>query len=326
MTTEGLWARFVDLPLSTTASAASAIAAEPTQLHLIIKGSQGEPILLLRSKTRAMPRAPIRLKHVRVMFDEAFEVRLQPGTQPVIGRYTKLACAAESTTLHKWFVELAGAVASSTCDEMSDQSIDDLLASLLELFRKASPPSTETILGLWGELLAINRAADAESYVQAWHTSPNEVFDFRFPDRRVEVKTTLKPTREHDFSLNQVATGREGDYVLSLIAQRATGGESVFTLAKRAATILSDVGRERLWLIVMETLGPEIEEVEYHCFDADAAAQSARLFKAGDLPTPSVGVQHQALITNVRFSLALGSLGDGLPLHVVHLKNHSTRN
>lgn len=314
MATETLWARFEALRPSADGTTSAAVAAEATRSHLLVKGSGGEPVLLLRCEARRTPRAPIRLKHVGVMFDETFEVRLQADDPVAVGRYTKLMCAPESPSLHQWFVELASAVTHSLPGEMSTREVDDLLASLLELFRQASTPSAETVLGLWGELLTLDMAADVSAFTRAWHTSPTEAFDFDFGETRLEVKTTLRANREHDFGLNQVRSGRANDYVLSIAVQRATGGETVLGLAQRVAARLPDKGRERLWRIVIETLGPELDGVDDQCFDIASAKNSARMFHARDIPAPAVEPRYQAVVTNVRFLASLTQLGEGLPL------------
>lgn len=320
MATETLWARFEALRSSADGTTSAAVAAEASRTHLLIKGSGGEPVLLLRCEARRTPRAPIRLKHVGVMFDETFEVRLQAGDPVGVGRYTKLVCSPESLSLHRWFVELAGAVAQNVPGEMSSREVDDLLASLLELFRQTSPPSAETVLGLWGELLTLDMAADAGAFTRAWHTSPTEAFDFDFGKFRLEVKTTLRPTREHDFGLNQVGSGRANDYVVSIVAQRATGGESVLALAQRVATRLPEGGRDRLWRIVIETMGPELDGIEDQSFDVGEAKQSVRVFHASDIPAPVVEPRYEAVVTNVRFSTSLAQLGEGLPLSLLGIE------
>lgn len=323
MATETLWARFEALRTSADGATSAAVAAEATQSHLLVKGSGGEPVLLLRCEARRTPRAPIRLKHVGVMFDETFEVRLQADDPAVVGRYTKLVCSPESPSLHRWFVELASAVTQSIPCEISTRQVDDLLTSLLELFRQASPPNAETVLGVWGELLTLDMATDASAFMRAWHTSPTEAFDFDFGESRLEVKTTLRPNREHDFGLNQVGAGRANDYVLSIMAQRATGGAGVLELARRAAARLPEEGRQRLWRIVIETLGPELDGVGDQCFDVASAKQSARLFHARDIPAPVVESRHQAVVTNVRFSTSLAQLGEGLPITLLGLSARS---
>lgn len=325
MTTETLWAQFEALRASSDSSTSAAVAAETSQSHLLIKGSGGEPILLLRCEARTTPRAPIRLKHVGVMFDEAFEVRLQAGESLSVGRYTKLVCSRESPSLHQWFVELASAVTQSAPGQMSTREVDDLLVSLLELFRQASAPRAETVLGLWGELLTIDMADDAAAFTRAWHTSPTESFDFDFGESRLEIKTTLRPAREHDFGLSQVGSGRTNDYILSILAQRATAGEGVLELARRVAARMPGKGRERLWRIVMETLGTELDGVGDQCFDVASAKQSARLFHARDIPAPFVELRHQAVVTSVRFSAALAQLGEGLPPALVGINGLKDR-
>jgi len=186
--------------------------------------------------------------------------------------------------------------------------VDELLDSLLEMFRRTSPVSTDLVIGLWGELLAIDTAIDRAAYVRGWHNKSSETFDFDLDGSRVEVKTSLKPDRSHEFSLGQVRPARETDFVLSLHIRRATAGLHVLALARRIADKLPIPERDRLWRIILETLGPELEGVDDHCFDEAFARDAMRLYLAADIPAPTVPEALGAVISGVRFTATLGGV------------------
>lgn len=318
---QSLGERFSALAASDGGDVVSAVAIEASGSHLLAKGAGGEPILLIRSELRQSPRVPLRLKHVSVAFDEAFEVRLESKAPATVGSYTKLACAARSASLHPWFIELAQAVTEGKSAPMSASDVDALLDSLIELFRRPTQPEAQTILGLWGELFAIDSSTDPSRFVRGWRTQAHELFDFDLESMRVEVKTTLRQERSHEFALNQVRPALPTHYVLSLQTRRATSGPSAFALARRISSKVSAAARERLWRLVLEALGPEIDGVDEHCFDEALASTSMRLYPCDEIPAPEVSPAHSSTVSNVRFIAHLSGLGNGVPLSTVSLKS-----
>lgn len=80
-------------------------------------------------------------------------------------------------------------------------------------------------------------AVSPEKFVDAWHLRATDGFDFAFPDKRIEVKATERPSREHDFSLKQVRSGRETDFVASITLARSSAGLSALDLGRLIAEI-----------------------------------------------------------------------------------------
>ena len=78
-------------------------------------------------------------------------------------------------------------------------------------------------------------AVSPEKFVDAWHLRATDGFDFAFPDKRIEVKATERPSREHDFSLKQVRSGRETDFVASITLARSSAGLSALDLGRLIA-------------------------------------------------------------------------------------------
>lgn len=310
MAQTSLWGRFEELTASNETATSAAVPVDDAQTHLLIKGASGEPVFLFRCEPRALPRAPIRLKHVAVAFDVPFEVRSGTASSPAVARYTKFTCSPQSTALHPWFIEMVSAATRRVAAELNAAAVDDLLASMLELFRQAAPPSPNIVTGLWGELLTISMATDRAKFLAAWHSAPNDVFDFSFPKARLEVKTTQSPTRDHEFALAQVSGGRPSDYVLSIIVQRSSAGASAIDLAKSIAAAVDDASADRLWRVVFETLGTELEGVDDQRFDLDVARASLKAFRARDIPAPVVPASLQSVVTNVSFSVSLGAIAD----------------
>lgn len=305
-----LWDEFVLLSSTDDSSAVSAVRCGKENQHLLLKGQFGEPILLLATHPRTSPRADIKLKHVHVSFEKRFEVRLEQA-EASVGTFCKFTCDPGSPHLHKYFVELMAATARAQADTLSQGEVDEAVGVLLELFRKLALPARRSVAGLWGELLIIHLAANTEAFVNAWHSTVLDGFDFAFPDLRIEVKTTERPTREHEFSLRQVRGGESTDCVASVVLSRSSSGQSALSLTRLIADRVGDELQAKLWRLVLETLGDDAEGADEHLFDVKAAADSLVFLPAASIPAPTVDSGIASLITDVRFRANITSLCAG---------------
>jgi hypothetical protein len=298
--TPEIWERFYQLPISDDGSALNAIQCDDSNNQLLIKGSGGEPILLVRALPREHPRAPIRLKHVSITFDLTCEVRdSKDGLS--IGNFTQFRCSSASSNLHRYFVDILIAATVSGLEPPTESQVDECVNAVLDLFRRFSVPPRTTVVGLWGELAVILASKRINLFVKAWHNNLCETFDFCLDDVRLEVKTSEKKIREHDFSLHQVQSPRKDDFVASLLVNRSASGVSVFELLDMICEGLSPSYREKVTCIVLETLGEDAEIAEGDRFDLLSAMQSLCFLSSSLVPSPSVSAQFSEVITNVRF-------------------------
>ena len=264
--------------------------------------------MLLATETRAFPRADIRLKYVGVQFDRQFEIANGNDSSTSVGNFCKFTCDPSGFQLHQYFVELMAATASTHPGVLSAQATDEVVDVLLELFRKLSLPADQSITGLWGELLLMYLAASPAMFVDAWHLRVTDGFDFAFPDKRIEVKATERPSREHDFSLKQVRSGRETDFIASVTLARSSAGLSVLDLARLIAERLDAERQAKLWRLVLETLGEDTDIDGVQRFDAKSASDGLVFVRASDVPAPEVSANATAFVTDVRFRSNINTL------------------
>ena len=296
-----LWERFQALNLTADASAIAAIPCGSDKQHLLIRGHGGEPALLLATDPRASPRADIRLKHVGVQFDRRFEVAHGDDGSTEIGNFCKLTCDPSGSHLHEYFVELMAATAGTHPGVLSAQATDQAVDMLLELFRKLSLPTDQSVTGLWGELLLMHLADSPGRFIDAWHLRATDGFDFAFPDKRIEVKTTERVSREHVFSLNQVRSHRETDLIASITLARSSSGLSALDLARLIAERLDVAQQAKLWRLVLETLGQDADADGEQRFDAKSASDGLIFVRASDVPAPEISADVAVFVTEVRF-------------------------
>lgn len=296
-----LWVQFQALRPSADACAVEAIHCGSGAHHLLVRGERGEPILLLASEPRSSPRADIRLKHVAVQFDRRYEVVNKGVGAPDVANFCKFTCEPGASHLHQYFVELMTATAAAHPGSLSQQSADDVIDALLELFRTLALAADTTVTGLWGELLVMHLAASPGVFVDAWHLRATDGFDFAFSDKRIEVKSTISTARDHDFTLRQVRSGRESDLVASVILTRSSAGLSVLDMARMISDRVNEVQRAKLWRLVLATLGEDALFDEEQRFDLQGASDGLVFVRAVDVPAPDVSEAAAAFVSDVRF-------------------------
>lgn len=305
-----LWVAFEALTNSGDASAISAVCCGGAKQHLLIKGTYGEPILLLATEPRKTPRAPVRLKHVSVGFELLFEVTDTASGEVTSGTYCKFICEPTSVSLHPYFVEVLAATASIHGTTLSQLDADEAVDAMLELFRQLEGPAKTTVVGLWGELLIIHAAKNATDFINAWHIAGTDTYDFAFSDARLEVKATARSVREHDFALAQVRGGYPGDTVASLLLSRSAAGISALGLANAIAQRVPPVQQQKLWTLVLAELGQDAEAADEQTFDLEAALDNLRLIPAARVPAPQINGDDKAFISNVRFRANIALICD----------------
>lgn len=295
-----IWERFYRLPISEEGTAVDAIECGESNSHLLIKGSGGEPVLLVRALPRTRSRAPIKLKHVSITFDLTCEVR-DSSNELSTGNFTRFSCSPASSNLHRYFIDILIAATINRQQPATESEVDECIDAVLDLFRRFSAPPRTTVVGLWGELAVIYASKRIETFVEAWHNNLCETFDFCVDGIRLEVKTTEKKIRQHDFSLHQVQSPRKDDFVASLLISRSASGVSVFALLDKICEGVPLSLREKMLCIVLETLGDDAEMADSDRFDLSHAIQSVCFLSAELVPSPSVSSEFTNVVTNVRF-------------------------
>lgn len=208
---------------------------------------------------------------------------------------------------------MAGAVESLPA-ELSPGEVDHFFDNAVELFRAFAAPARTSVLGLWGELFLISASPCRETMLSGWHVSPDQAFDFAFPNVFLEVKTTARHNRQHEFALTQLRGAHLPVFVASIVAERSDAGESVFDLAATIQDGLTPANQAKLWRLVAESVGRDAEGAADLRFLRAAAVNSLRFYAAATLPAPEVPFAVTPCISAVRFSLDLDRAPTLVPL------------
>lgn len=136
----------------------------------------------------------------------------------------------------------------------------DYIFSLKDLFLKFNSPPTKTEIGLWGELATIYFSNNKESFINSWHVSGKEIFDFNFESLKIEVKTTKKTNRIHSLKYTQFLSLKKLDGVyLSFLIMQSDNGKSCIELSDLILNELDSNSREKFTEKLIECVGNNLE-------------------------------------------------------------------
>jgi hypothetical protein len=241
------------------------------------------------------------LEHLTVQHDVICRV-LRPAHGAEDAVFTVIRCAGGDASLGAYFLEIGEAVVRLLGPSPSRDAVMRVVQSLVELFRAMAQPPRKLAQGLWGELFLIARARSPETLLAAWHTSPEDRYDFSAGSERIEVKTAAGGRREHHFTLEQLNPPRGTTLlVASMFVERAGGGTRLQDLVERCRALVNarpDLVL-RLERIVVQTLGSAWPSTLKESFDLERAEESLQFFEPRAIPSVSRDVP--AGVSEVRF-------------------------
>lgn len=189
------------------------------------------------------------------------------------------------------FLAVAGALIELVGDAPTPGSVASGMQRLLRLFA-APDRGRGSELGVWGELLVMTMAADPVVFVDAWHASVDDRFDFACEGERLEVKTTARAERIHRFSLHQlVPVDGCSQHIASLMTDETDSGTSISELVDQVRSRLATTPDRQMKVLeqVAAILGTDWPRTARHRFDATAAAASLRLMETSVIPRVPLG-------------------------------------
>jgi len=197
-----------------------------------------------------------------------------------------LECRTTDPELGEYFFRMVRAVLLDNPNTTTEQGFESALDALVTLFRALERTGTTTIQGLWAELAIILWSKDPLAALSSWHSSPRALHDFSAGSFRLEVKSSSRRLREHQFALDQLATLGEGvTLVASLLLDETNDGSSVPDLVKAIATRIGSESAARLETIVADSLGNAWRDAIDIRFSVDGALTSLRLYPAERIPS-----------------------------------------
>ena len=271
--------------------------------HRLGKDAHGKPLLLISTlnvRSQNQP-PPIVLEHLRVQYNLNCRVSRPDGTFEE-GRFTVVHCTGEDTTLQDYFLKVASTIVISLGDRPTQSDVSDAINQLIELFRAMAKSSRKSVQGLWAELFLIAQARQPDILVDAWHTVPEDRYDFAMDDQRIEVKSFSGNVRLHHFSLEQLHPP-EGvkTLVASVSVENSQAGVSIADLREKIQTCLGSNLDKLLHIdrVIAHTLGDARQQASDARFDERIAEEALAFYETSKIP--SVSPDLPTGVSEVRF-------------------------
>lgn len=269
----------------------------------IAKGPKGEPTVLIANSSGRTQVAPIELCNLLVEYAVPMEVHHETGVTQ--GTFIVLAANHNRPDLYEAFCAMVEAAVSGLTSNPTSEEVEHTVQALIELFRAAVSPPKKTVVGLWGELLLIDASPDPTVAIKAWHVTPFDTHDFVLGSQAIEVKSTERTERIHEFNHSQLvhAAGKT-ILIISVLLRRSSTGYSCHDFSAAILSRLSDQqARLKLLRVIHESLGDGIQEANDIRFDYKEALSLIRQVRSDMLPV--VNVPLNSGISNIRYSINL---------------------
>lgn len=257
--------------------------------HRLGKDALGRPLLLISiSDVRSRRRlAPTELEHLTVMYDMNCRVSRSDDSFEE-GRFTVVHCIGEDTRLQDYFLKVASAIIVSLKNQPTQSDVAHIVNQLIELFRAMANPPRKSMRGLWAELFLISKAYQPAILSEAWHTLPEDRYDFAMDDQRIEVKSFSGDIRLHFFSLEQLHPPN-GVKVLvaSISVESSQAGVSIIDLREKIQTRLGSNLDSLLHIdkVIALTLGDTWQRASDTRFDERLAEESLAFYETSEIPS-----------------------------------------
>jgi len=255
--------------------------------HRLGKDAHGKPLLLISTLNARSQLPPIVLEHLRVQYNLNCRVSRPDGTFEE-GVFTLVHCTEADTTLQDYFLKVMSTIVISLGDQPNQSDVAHAMNQLIELFRAMTKTSRKSVQGLWAELFVIAQARQPDILVEAWHTMPEDRYDFAIDNQRIEVKSFAGNIRLHHFSLEQLHPP-EGIRALiaSVFVENSQAGVSIEDLREKIQIRLSDNLDALLHLdrVIALTLGDAWQQASDARFDERLAEESLAFYETSTIPS-----------------------------------------
>lgn len=309
----GLFDSFLALPNAIGPSEYKAISVSSKRKDFLAKSADGAPVFLLHDSSDAKYNLGINFRHLSADFHATCRVQTDDGA--LDDQFCLVWCDGSTPELHELFVRCVAAAIEELPEKSVTKDLESCILRLRNLFRALAAPNAREISGLWAELFVIWKSGNPAQALAFWHADQFDRFDFSSDNLHLEVKSTVKSIRTHEFSLEQLQPPSSGvGLVASVMLQPLTGGLGILDLARNIEAEIAGSSRlkQKLWENVAITLGADFSEKLDKRFDLSYAERGLAVYAMEDIPKP--GVPTDPRVTAIRFVSDLtGIVHTGLP-------------
>jgi hypothetical protein len=291
---------FSGIPCASSSTNFTAIPLSLKRRDFLAKGADGSPVFLLHDASTAHYSPGLQFKYLTAQFHAT--CRVQTNGNNLQDQFALVCCDSNAPELYEIFIRCFGAVIEELPVACSTKELNSCIQSIVDLFKVLSQPSGREVSGLWAELYVMSVSCNISHALATWHRDPFDRFDFSWGGGCLEIKSSVKPTRSHEFALEQLVVPTDGvGYVASLLLQPLSSGLSVLDLANTIATGVTNSAllKQKLWKNIARVLGSEFSEKLDKRFDASYAERHLALYAMDDVPKPEHPIDPR--ITSIRF-------------------------
>ena len=308
----GAFSAFLDLSSAVSSTEFRAIPVSIKRKDFLAKNNDGAPVFLLHDSSAAKYNPSINFRHLSAEFHVTCHVHTDVAD--IEDQFCLVWCDAEAPELHELFVRCVSAAIEELPENCSTRELESCISQLRDLFRALAQPSSREISGLWSELFVISRCGNSLSALSLWHEDQFDRFDFSSSTLHIEIKSTVRGLRAHEFALEQLQQPVGGaGFVVSMVLQPLTGGISVLDLAREIEAEVAGFPRlkQKLWENVAKTLGADFSGKLDKRFDRTFAQRNLTVYSMNDIPRPVTPSDPR--ITALRFVSDLTAVSSSLP-------------
>lgn len=191
-----------------------------------------------------------------------------------------------NSRMHEYFLRVIDGIITELGKSPSALKLNSEIEYLVKLFSSPKKVDERTVLGLWGELVYIISSKEIELSIEAWHLDRDNLFDFSFVENNVEVKTTTRNSRIHEFNNSQLRKFRTLQVnVASMMTEKAALGSSIMDLWISISNKCTDQeSLNKLTRIVGETITQDIEALNNLKYNYNMAQSTLKVYDSQDLP------------------------------------------
>lgn len=230
------------------------------------------------------------------------------------GEFSIITLRSGEKILQTYFIEIFCMMLKKIPQLPSRREISIEIENLITIFSALANPPKKKIQGLWAELLIIDQSSRPEILINAWHNSPAAKYDFTMGRDKIEVKSTSKEERVHNFSLDQLNPSPSSRLLVASTFVResaaAVDGLSVKGLYNKICNRVSAIDcRLRLYSVIAETIGNDFNKLENIYFDYSSAVDFLAFYNYTEVPHIDKASVPE-FVTDVKFSSDLSHLTD----------------
>lgn len=207
----------------------SAKRIDPYKNIFVAKGANGEVAIIINNESNNVIEDNTTLSFKYFTYQAGCKCKVSNiDGEKIFNNVSLITCSSDDSNIKEYFLRAMSGIIFYLDDNLSASDSRRIILELVEVFKCLSMPPLTSIIGIWAELYLIANAIEINSAIDAWHCSPNDVYDFIENNICIEVKSTSRENRQHHFSTSQTTLLKS--YIVSVLVDFSDSGKSIYDL------------------------------------------------------------------------------------------------